>query len=185
MVSARSDTIGRVRSLLSLLVVAVVAGAGGCGDATAAGGTDRFTQGGVSMEPTVRAGQVITVRAVGREYRPRRGDIVLFHPGGGKWGDTTAPFLKRVIAVDGEAITCCDSAGKVTINGMPLDEPYVANDGPLDMPPSPHSCGSRRFGPVAVATGTVFVMGDNRAMSNDSRCAGPIPATSVFAVMTS
>lgn len=72
-----------MRRLLSLLVVAVVVGAGGCGGATAVGGADRFTQGGVSMEPTVKAGQVITVRAVGREYRPRRGDVVLFHPDGG------------------------------------------------------------------------------------------------------
>lgn len=73
----------------------------------------------------------------------------------------------------------------MTINGTPLVEPYVANDAPLDMPPSPYSCGPHRFGPVAVATGTVFVMGDSRAVSNDSRCAGPVPAMSVFAVMIS
>jgi signal peptidase I len=170
---------------LVLLVVAVVAGAGGCGGATAAGGADRFTQGGVSMEPTVTAGQVITVRAVRREYTPRRGDIVLFRGGGARWGDPMAPVLKRVIAVGGETVACCDPAGKVTINGTPLVEPYVARDAPLDMSPSPHYCGPRRFGPVAVATGTVFVMGDNRAMSNDSRCAGPIPGASVFAVMIS
>lgn len=181
----RSGRIGRVSRLSALLVVAVLAGASGCGGATAAAGADRFTQGGVSMEPTVKAGQAITVRAVGRDYRPRRGDIVLFHPAGGRWGDTKAPFLKRVIAVGGETIACCDSAGQVTINGRPLVEPYVANDAPIDLPPNPDYCGSRRFGPVAVATGAVFVMGDNRAMSNDSRCAGPITATSVFAVMTS
>jgi signal peptidase I len=107
------------------------------------------------MEPTVKAGQVITVRAPGHEFMPRRGDIVLFHGGSGQWGDTTAPLLKRVIAVGGETIACCDSAGKVTINGRPLVEPYVANDAPLDVPPSPHACGPRRFGPVAVETGTV------------------------------
>ena len=174
-----------MRRLLSLLVAAVLAAVGGCGGAPAEGGTDRFTQGGVSMEPTVKAGQVITVRDVGQEYEPRHGDIVLFHPDGGQWGDTKAPFLKRIIAVGGETIACCDSAGKVTINGTRLDEPYVANDAPLDAPPNPPSCLPRRFGPVTVATDTVFVMGDNRAMSNDSRCAGPIPATSVFAVMTS
>jgi signal peptidase I len=137
------------------------------------------------MEPTVKAGQVITAREVGPQYRPRHGDIVLFHPSGGQWGDRAVPFLKRVIAVGGETIACCDSAGKVTINGTPLVEPYVANDSPLDMPPNQHFCGSRRFDPVAVATDTVFVMGDNRASSNDSRCAGPIPAKSVFAVMIS
>jgi signal peptidase I len=176
--------IDRMRRLLSLLVVVLVAGAGGCGGATAAADTDRFTQGGVSMEPTVEAGQVIAVRKVGPDYGPRRGDVVLFHGDGGQWGDRT-PFLKRVIAVGGETVACCDRAGKVTVDGTPLDEPYVANDAPLDVPPSPHSCGSRRFGPVAVAAGSVFVMGDNRARSNDSRCAGPVPATSIFAVMTS
>jgi signal peptidase I len=177
-----------MRRLLSLLVVAVVAGTSGCGGATAPAApaaADRFTQGGVSMEPTVKPGQVITVRAVGRDYRPRRGDIVLFHGDGGQQGDTTASFLKRVIAVGGETIACCDPAGKVTIDGTPLVEPYVADDAPLDMPPNPHFCGPRRFGPVAAATGTVFVMGDNRAKSNDSRCIGTIPATSVYAVMTS
>ena len=174
-----------MRKLLTLLVVTVVTGAGGCGGATAVGGGDRFTQGGGSMEPTVKAGQVIITRAVGSEYRPGRGDIVLFHPDGEQWGDTTGQFLKRVIAVGGETIACCDPAGKVTIDGTPLVEPYVADDAPLDMPPNPHFCGPHRFGPVAAATGTVFVMGDNRAKSNDSRCIGTIPATSVFAVMTS
>jgi signal peptidase I len=173
-----------MRRLLSLFAVAVVAGAGGCGGATAPPAADRFTQGGVSMEPTVKPGQVITVRAVGHDYRPRQGDIVLFHGDGGQQGDTTTSYLKRVIAVGGETIACCDPAGKVTIDGTPLIEPYVADDAPLDMPPNPHFCGPRRFGPVATAKGTVFVMGDNRAKSNDSRCIGTIPAMSVFAVMT-
>lgn len=178
--------IGRVRRLLSLIVIAVVAGSGGCGGATPVGsGVDRYTQGGVSMEPTVEAGQIINVRPVGGEYAPRRGDIVLFHPPGGQWGERTLPFLKRVIAIGGETIACCDSDGRVTIDGTPLDEPYVANDSPLDEPPSPDYCGPRQFPPVAVAAGDIFVMGDNRARSNDSRCAGPIPAASVFAVMVS
>jgi signal peptidase I len=181
-VSVRSDRIGRVRRLLSLIVIAVVAGAGACAGPTPQS-EDRYTQAGVSMEPTVRAGQVITVRAVGSGYTPRRGDIVLFHAAGGPWGDATAPFLKRVIAVGGEAIACCDQAGRVTIDGAPIDEPYVVDNSALDVPPNPQACGSRRFGPVAVATGDVFVMGDNRARSNDSRCAGPVPATSVFAIM--
>ncbi len=156
-----------MKRLLALFAVAVVvAGVGGCGAATPVARAERFTQGGGSMEPTVKPGQVITTRAVGRKYKPRHGDVVLFHPPGGRWGDRKTSFLKRVIAVGGETIACCDSAGKVTINGKPLAEPYV-------------------FGPVAVATGTVFVMGDNRAASNDSRCAGPIPETSVFAVMIS
>jgi signal peptidase I len=174
-----------MRRLVPLLAVAVALGAGGCGRATTATWAQRYTQGGVSMEPTVKAGQVITTRAVGRGYRPRRGDVVLFHPDGEKWGVTTkAPFLKRVIAVGGETIACCDPAGKVTVNGAALDEPYVTKDSPLDAPPNPQVCVSRRFGPVTVPKDTIFVVGDNHAASNDSRCAGPIPTASVVAVMT-
>lgn len=172
-----------MKRLWWLLVVAVVAG--GCDGADGSdGGTERFTQGGVSMEPAVRAGQVITVRKVERGYTPRRGDVVLFRGPGGRWVDTSAPLLKRVVAVGGETVACCDVAGKVTVNGAPLDEPYVTGNAPLDVPPNPQSCESRRFGPLTVPTDAVFVMGDNRARSNDSRCAGPVPATSVFAVMT-
>jgi signal peptidase I len=171
-----------------LLVVAVLAGAGGCGGATAEGATggrtDRFTQGGVSMEPTVKAGQVITVRTLEPGYTPERGDIVLFHGDQVHWVAASSPLLKRVIAIGGETVACCDPAGKVTVNGAALDESYVAEDSPLDAPPNPHSCDSRRFGPITVPGDAVFVLGDNRARSNDSRCAGPIPATSVFAVMT-
>ncbi|GAA1754856.1 hypothetical protein GCM10009681_27510 [Luedemannella helvata] len=164
-----------------MLAVAALVTAAACGDAA---GTEQFTQGGVSMAPTVKSGQVITVRTVEGDYQPKRGDIVLFH-GGEQWGGSGAPLLKRVIAVGGETVACCDPDGKVTVNGQPLTEPYVATDAPLDLPPSPQDCGPRRFGPVAVPTGSVFVMGDNRAASNDSRCAGPIPATSVSAVMVS
>lgn len=175
-----------MQRLLSLLVTAAVLGSAGCGDATVdSSEVDQYTQGGVSMEPTVEAGQVIDARPVGDDYQPERGDIVLFHPPDEKWGHRTAPFLKRVIAVGGETIACCDPDGKVTIDGTPLDEPYVANDSPLDQPPNPDYCGPRQFDPAAVADGTVFVMGDNRAMSVDSRCAGPIPVASVIAVMVS
>ncbi|GAB3984326.1 signal peptidase I [Plantactinospora veratri] len=178
-----------MRRSLSPLVVAVLAGGvalagvAGCGSATASGGTERFTQGGVSMEPAVKAGQVITVRKVGGEYEPRRGDVVLFRSDGDRWGDRTAPLLKRVVAVGGETIACCDPAGKVTVDDRPLDEPYVADDAPLDLPPNPQYCEPRRFAPVEVPKGSVFVLGDNRAKSNDSRCAGPIPTSSISAVM--
>jgi signal peptidase I len=180
----RSDKMARMKRSLALFVVAAVAAVGGCGGDAAASGTEQFTQGGVSMEPTIKAGQVITGRRVGQEYKPRRGDIVLFHASE-RWVDPKAVLLKRVVAVGGETIACCDVAGKVTVDGTALAEPYVANDAPLDVAPTPEACGARRFGPVPVPEGTVFVIGDNRAASNDSRCAGPVPTTSVFAVMTS
>jgi signal peptidase I len=135
------------------------------------------------MEPAIMAGQEITVRAVGRNYRPRRGDIVTFRPSGGQWGPDDETYLKRIVAIGGETIACCDSAGKVTIDGAPLDEPYVAKDSPLDGPSNPQRCEARRFGPVSVAKDAIFVMGDNRGNSIDSRCAGPVPAASVIAVV--
>ena len=168
--------------LMVLLLVMAVAGCGG-GAATGTGATEQFTQGGVSMEPTVRAGQVITARTVTGTYEPRRGDVVLFRSPGGFWGEGKVPLLKRVVAVGGEIIACCDTAGKVTVDGKPLDEPYVAEDASLDEPPNPNYCGPRRFTAVTVPADSVFVMGDSRAQSNDSRCAGPVPASSVFAIM--
>jgi len=170
-----------MRRLMLLLLVMAVAGCNG--DATENGAIEQFTQGGVSMEPTVKAGQVVTARTVTGAYEPRRGDVVLFRSPGGLWGDRKAPLLKRVVAVGGETIACCDTAGKVTVDGRPLDEPYVAEDASLDEPPNPNNCGPRRFAAVTVPADSVFVMGDSRARSNDSRCAGPVPASSVFAVM--
>jgi signal peptidase I len=176
-----------MRRLLALLVLAVVAAVGGCsGPRTPIQllPADHMTQGGVSMEPTVMAGQVITVAPVAKTYKPTRGDIVVFHAPSDKWGpDTTLPFLKRVIAIGGETIACCDVEGKVIINGIGLDERYVTKNSPLDVPPRPDVCQSRRFEVVKVPEGSIFVMGDNRAASVDSRCAGLLPVTAVFAVM--
>jgi signal peptidase I len=168
-----------------LLVLAVVLGTAGCGAASAVSGVDRYRESSASMEPTVKAGQVVTVRKVGHGYTPRHGDIVLFH-GTGKWSATpaSAVFLKRVVAVGGEVIACCDSVGRLTINNSPLDEPYVKDDSPLAVQSAAGSCLGRKFGPVTVPPDMVFLMGDNRMVSNDSRCEGPVPASSVFAVIT-
>jgi signal peptidase I len=171
-----------MRRLMVLLLMMTVAGCGD-GDATETAATEQFTQGGVSMEPTVKAGQVITARTVTGTYEPRPGEAVLFRSPGGLWGDRKVPLLKRVVAVSGGTVACCDGAGKVTVDGNPLDEPYVAEDASLDEPPNPNYCGPRRFAPVTVPADSVFVMGDSRARSNDSRCAGPVPMSSVFAVM--
>jgi signal peptidase I len=166
-----------------MILTVVLAGVAGCGgnESAPAGATEQFTQGGGSMEPGIKPGQVISARRV-TNYTPKRGDVVLFHPPT-DWTTTSAPMLKRVLATGGETVACCTTAGKVTVDGTPLDEPYVGEDGPLDVQPNPHSCVSRRFGPLAVPEGSIFVAGDNRAASNDSRCLGPIPVSSVFAVV--
>jgi signal peptidase I len=68
-------------------------------------------------------------------------------------------FVKRVIAVGGQTVQCCDAEGRVTVDGTPLDEPYIYEPTPLDQ---------RAFGPVTVPEGRLFVMGDHRAVSFDS-----------------
>ncbi|MCL9762580.1 signal peptidase I [Frankia sp. AiPa1] len=76
-------------------------------------------------------------------------------------------FIKRVIGVGGDTVACCDAEGRVTVNGHPLDEPYVyEND-------------YQRFGPLQVPAGYLWVMGDHRGASSDARQNGPIPQSKV------
>ncbi|WP_324187506.1 signal peptidase I [Actinokineospora iranica] len=74
-------------------------------------------------------------------------------------------FVKRVIAVGGQTVECCDEQNRVLVNGKPLDEPYVywENGGPDER---------QKFSRVTVPEGTLWVMGDNRANSSDSRFQG-------------
>jgi signal peptidase I len=82
-------------------------------------------------------------------------------------------FIKRVIGVPGDTVQCCDSGGRVVVNGVALDEPYLYEDD------------HQSFGPVTVPKGRLWVMGDHRGASGDSRAhqddhQGTIPERNVI-----
>lgn len=83
-------------------------------------------------------------------------------------------FIKRVIGVGGDTVQCCDTAGRVTVNGGPLQEPYVFDNSPVSGGPT-----ARTFGPVKVPEGQLWVMGDHRGESADSRVNGTVPESKV------
>jgi len=82
-------------------------------------------------------------------------------------------FVKRVIAVGGQTVRCCDKQNHVVVDGEPLTEPYLYY--PPGVPRQQQS-----FGPVKVPEGTVWVMGDNRTNSSDSRVHGPVPVDNII-----
>ncbi|MDX6242967.1 MAG: signal peptidase [Frankiales bacterium] len=77
-------------------------------------------------------------------------------------------YVKRVIGLPGDKVQCCDSLGRVMVNGVPLDEPYVYQDD------------HHTFGPVTVPKGRLWVMGDHRSASDDSRYVGAVPESDVI-----
>jgi signal peptidase I len=113
-----------------------------------------------SMVPTLEVGDRVFVnKFIYRFRQPKQGDIVVFKSIEGEQED----LIKRVVGVPGDTIVL--SNGTLIVNGVPKEEPYVNHQLP-DL---------SSFGPITVPEGKVFVLGDNRANSRDSRFFGPLP----------
>ncbi|MFJ4864994.1 signal peptidase I [Streptomyces sp. NPDC088748] len=119
-----------------------------------------------SMMPTVRPGdRLLAQRIDGAEVR--RGDVVIFTDS--MWSDS--PMVKRVVGIGGDTVKCCGAGGGLTVNGTPLDEPYADTTRPdtgLAMPPGQTAPTGTPF-EVTVPEGNLFLLGDRRAASLDSR----------------
>ncbi len=125
-----------------------------------------------SMQPTVNPGdRVLAQRVNGDEVR--RGDVVVFNDT--DWGNV--PMVKRVVGVGGDTVACCDKQGRLTVNGTPVDEPYLTAARPR--------LGDRLH--RHRAADRLFLLGDNRNVSEDSRvhlndgADGAVPLSAVTA----
>ena len=129
-----------------------------------------------SMESTLEPGQYVLVDKLTPHWAPyQRGDIVVLHPPAG-WedGDDT-PFIKRVIGLPGDTVSIGDD-GRVYVNGTPLDEAYTYHDGDGTDEPTTATDGTSTW---TIGADELFVMGDHRQASADSRAFGPIKVSSV------
>jgi signal peptidase I len=147
-----------------------------------------------SMEPTLKVGQRVLVNRISHRLGadPKVGDVVVFRPpataiaqtcgdphsGAGTQRPCARPsagvhedtFIKRVVAVGGDTIAI--RGGRAVRNGKLADEPFIApcaDDSGCDFPQ-----------PIRVPRGYVFLMGDNRGSSDDSRYWGPVPLSRVI-----
>jgi len=126
-----------------------------------------------SMENTLMPNQHVLVDKVTPLFDVyHRGDIVVFNPPAGSAPDPSgAPYIKRVIGVAGDTVDIHD--GRVFVNGTALNEPYVFDGQPTEpVDPAKHTW--------TIEKNQLFVLGDHRSDSQDSRTFGPIDLSTVI-----
>jgi signal peptidase I len=136
-----------------------------------------------SMEPTLRVGDRVLVNKLAYRFgsAPQRGDVVVFD-GTGSFREATSQnpvtgalhgaaaalgmaepsdtdYIKRVVGVGGDHVVCCDRRGMLEVNGQPVDETYLYPGNPPSKVPFD----------IVVPDGALWVMGDHRSRSSDSR----------------
>ncbi|MEN0103930.1 MAG: signal peptidase I [Curtobacterium sp.] len=127
-----------------------------------------------SMENTLLVGdRVLVNELVPKAVGLQRGDVVVFQDPGGWLGPGMGDdLIKRVIGLPGDTVSCCDADGRLQVNGHAVDEPYVVLQS-----------GSNRVSgqdfTEKVPAGQIWVMGDNRYDSADSRVHGTVPESDV------
>lgn len=138
---------------------------------------DFFYIGSASMETTLNPGDGLLVnRLAYTNSEIQRGDVIIFDGRGSflpykspnivdslawalRLAGNDSVYVKRVIGVGGDTVECCGPDGKLSLNGAPLDEPYLfAGDKPSE----------QKFS-VEIPRGRLWVMGDHRSVSEDSR----------------
>jgi len=135
-----------------------------------------FRVDGESMLPNLDDGQMLLVNRNAYQFLdiggtryypfdpPDRGDVVVFEPP----TNSDKPYIKRIVGLPGDEVTF--GKGQVFVNGVMLDEDYIQD---------PTRCGQRDFCDEVVPEDHVFVLGDHRSNSSDSRAFGVVPVESI------
>jgi signal peptidase I len=128
-----------------------------------------------SMQHTLEQDQYVLVDKLTPHFGTYKlGDIVVFQPPGTWPSSTGEPFIKRVIGVGGDTVEIRD--GSVFLNGLKLDEPYVFTENGERQPTDPTG-GVDHW---VIPDGDLFLMGDHRTNSADSRVGGPVGVDTVI-----
>jgi len=130
----------------------------------------------MSMEMTLLPDQYVLVDKLTPHWAPyTRGDIIVFNPPA-TWAEGgDVPFIKRIVGLPGDHVELRD--GKVFVNGIELNEPYIFVDPGVPLTTEPQPGGASEW---LVPDGDLLVMGDHRNQSADSRVFGPVPISSVI-----